>query len=73
MYCSPNIVRVVKSRRMKWVEHVARTGDGRGAYSVLLGRSEIRRLFGGSTCKLEIILKCIKMVVPEVGWRHGVD
>jgi hypothetical protein len=32
LYCSPNIVRVIKSRRMRWVGHVARMGEGRGAY-----------------------------------------
>ena len=32
MYCSPNIVRVIKSRRMRWTGHVARVGDRRGVY-----------------------------------------
>jgi hypothetical protein len=31
LYSSPNIVRVIKSRRMRWAEHLARTGEGRGA------------------------------------------
>jgi hypothetical protein len=30
LYCSPNIVRVIKSRRMRWMGHVARMGEGRG-------------------------------------------
>jgi hypothetical protein len=38
LYPSPNIVRVIKSRRMKWVEHVAHMGEGRGVYRVLVGR-----------------------------------
>jgi hypothetical protein len=33
LYSSPNIVRVIKSRRMRWVGHVARMGEGRGVYS----------------------------------------
>jgi hypothetical protein len=37
---SPNIIRVIKSRRMRWAGHVARKGDGRGAYRVLVGRPE---------------------------------
>jgi hypothetical protein len=37
LYCSPNVVRVIKSRRMSWVGHVARMGEGRGVYSVLVG------------------------------------
>jgi hypothetical protein len=38
LYSSPNIVRVIKSRRMRWVEHVARMGEGRVVYRVLVGR-----------------------------------
>jgi hypothetical protein len=40
LYSSPNIVRVIKSRRMRWAGHVARMGEGRGAYRVLVGRPE---------------------------------
>jgi len=39
LYCSPNIVRVIKSRRMRWAGHVARMG-GRGVYRVLMGKPE---------------------------------
>jgi hypothetical protein len=42
LYSSPNIVRVIKSRRMRWAGHVARMG-GRGAYRVLVGRPEGKR------------------------------
>jgi hypothetical protein len=38
LYSSPNIVRVIKSRRMRWVGHVARMGEGRGVYRILVGR-----------------------------------
>jgi hypothetical protein len=37
-YSSPNIVRVIKSRRMRWAGHVACMGEGRGVYRVLVGR-----------------------------------
>ena len=37
LYSSPNIVRVIKSRRMRWAGHVARLGEGRGIYRVLVG------------------------------------
>jgi hypothetical protein len=40
LYSSPNIVTVFKSRRMKWAGHVARMGEGRGVYGVLVGRPE---------------------------------
>ena len=36
LYCSPNIVRVIKSRRMRWAGHVARMGESRGVYSVFV-------------------------------------
>jgi len=37
LYSSPNIVRVIKSRRKRWTGHVARMGEGRGVYRVLVG------------------------------------
>ena len=40
LYSSPNIVRVIKSRRMKWAGHVARMGERRGVYRVLVGKPE---------------------------------
>ena len=46
LYSSPNIVRVIKSRRMRWARHVARMGEGRGAYRVLVGKPEGRRPLG---------------------------
>ena len=46
LYSSPNIVRVIKSRRMRWAGHVARTGEERGVYRVLLGKLEGRRPLG---------------------------
>jgi hypothetical protein len=38
LYSSPSIIRVIKSRRMKWAEHVARMGEVRNAYSILVGK-----------------------------------
>ena len=43
LYCSPNIVRVITSRRMSWAGNVARMGEERGVYRVLLGKPEGRR------------------------------
>jgi hypothetical protein len=40
LYSSPNIVRVIKSRRMRWAEHVARICEERGVYRVLVGKPE---------------------------------
>jgi hypothetical protein len=46
LYSSPNIVRVIKSRRMRCAGHVARMGERRGAYRVLVGKPEGRRHTG---------------------------
>jgi len=46
LYCSPNIVRVIKSRRMRWAGLVARVGEERGVYRVLVGKPEGRRPLG---------------------------
>ena len=46
LYCSPNIVLVIKSRRMRWAGHVARMGEERGVYRVLVGKPEGKRPLG---------------------------
>jgi hypothetical protein len=46
LYSSPNIVRVIKSRRMRWAGHVARMGKGRSVYRVLVGMPESKRPLG---------------------------
>jgi len=46
LYCSPNIVRVIKWRRMRWAGHVARMGEERGVYRVLVGKPEGKRPLG---------------------------
>jgi len=43
LYCSPNIVRVIKSRRMRWAGHVARIGVRRDVHRVLVGKPEGKR------------------------------
>jgi hypothetical protein len=45
-YCSPNVIRVIISRRMRWSGHVACMGERRGVYRVLVGRPEGRRQLG---------------------------
>jgi hypothetical protein len=65
LYSSPNIVRVIKSRAMRWAGHVARMGEGRGAYRILMGRPEGRRALGRPWRRWE---DNIKMDLQEVGW-----
>jgi hypothetical protein len=46
LYSSPNIIRVIESRRMRWAGHVARMGERRGVYRVLVGMPEGKRALG---------------------------
>ena len=64
MYSLPNIVRVVKSIRMRWAGHVARMGEVRVVYRVLVGKSEGKRPLGRPTRRWE---DNIKTDLQEVG------
>jgi hypothetical protein len=64
LYSSPNIVRVIKSRRMRWAGRVARMGERRGVNRVLVGRPEGKRPLGRPRCRLE---DNIKMYLREMG------
>ena len=59
LYWSPNIVWVIKSERMRWAGHVARLGEKRGVYRVLVGKPEGKRLLGKPRRRWEGILKWI--------------
>ena len=69
LYSSPNIVRVIKSRRMKWAGHVARMGEGRDVYRVLVGKPEGKRPLGRCRRRWE---DNINMDLQEVGCK-GTD
>ena len=69
LYSLPNIVRVVKSRRMGWAGHVALMGEDRGVYRVLVGKPERKRPLGRPRRRWE---GNIKMHLQEVGCG-GVD
>jgi hypothetical protein len=64
LYSSLNIVMVIKSRRMGWAGHVARMGDGKGVYRVLVGRPEGKRSLGRPRCRW---MDNIKLDLREVG------
>jgi hypothetical protein len=57
LYSSPTIVRVIKSRRMRWAVHVARMGEGRVVYRVLVGRPEDKRPLGRPSRRWEDNIK----------------
>jgi hypothetical protein len=56
VYSSSNIIRVIKSRRLRWEGHVARMGEKRGAYRILVRKPERRRLLGRPRHRWRIIL-----------------
>ena len=64
LYCSPNIVRVIKWRRMRWAGHLARMGEERGVYRVLVGKPEGRRPLGRPRHRW---VDNIRMDLQEVG------
>ena len=68
LYSLPNIVRVVKSRRMRWAEDVARMGEDRGVHRVLVGKPEGKRPLGRPRRRWE---DNIKMDLQEVGGGRG--
>ena len=70
LYASPNIVRMIKSRRMRWEGHLGHVGDRRGVYRVLLGKPEGKRPLGRPRHRWED--NNIKMDLWEVGCG-GVD
>ena len=63
-YCSPNFFRLIKSRRMRCAGHVARVGERRGVYRVLVGKPEGKRPMGRPRRRLD---ENIKMDLQEVG------
>ena len=64
LYSSPNIVWVIKSRRMRWVRHVACMEEGRGVHKVLVGKPERKRPLGRPRRRWK---DNIKMDLQEVG------
>jgi hypothetical protein len=80
-----NIVRVIKSRRMRWVGHVTRMGERRGVYRVLVGRPEGKRAVGRPRRRWEDNIKLdlrkigidgsnwIRLAQDRVQWRAFVN
>jgi hypothetical protein len=71
-YCSPSIIRIIKSRRMRWAGHVARMGAKRKAYTMLMRKPEGKRPLGRLRRRW---VDNIKMDLREIGWggRDWID
>jgi hypothetical protein len=69
LYCSPSIIRIIKSRRMRWAGHVARMGEKNNAYRILVGKPEGKRPLGRPRRRW---VDNIRMDLGEVGWG-GLD
>jgi hypothetical protein len=67
--CSPSIIRIMKSRRMRWAGHVARMGERRSAYRIMVGKPEGKRPLRRPRRRWE---DHIKMDLREIGWG-GMD
>jgi hypothetical protein len=65
LYCSPSIIRIIKSRRMRWAGHVARMGKKRNAYRLLVGKQKGKRALGRRRRRW---VDNIGMDLGEVGW-----
>jgi hypothetical protein len=69
VYCSPSIIRIIKSRRMSWPGHVARMGEKRNVYGIMLGKPKGKRPLGRPRHMWE---DNIEMNLREIGWG-GID
>jgi hypothetical protein len=65
LYSSQSIIRMIKSRRMRWMGHVARMGPKRNAYRLLVGKPEKKRPLGRPKRRW---MDDTKMDLGEVGW-----
>jgi hypothetical protein len=70
LYSSPDIIRQIKSRRMRWAGHVARMGEDRNVYSVMVGKPEGKRPLERPR---RIWEDGIEMDLMEIGGGVGVD
>jgi hypothetical protein len=65
LYSSPSIIRIIKSKRMRWAGHIARMGEKRIAYRLLVGKPERKRPLGSPRRRW---VDNIMMDLGEVGW-----
>jgi hypothetical protein len=75
LYCSPNIIRVIKSRRMRWMGHVICMGGDEKCIQNLVGKPEGKRLLGRRRCRWEdnIKIDLREMGLEGMDWIHLAD
>jgi hypothetical protein len=69
LYTSTNIIRMIKSMRMRWAGHVALMGEKRNSYTILVGKPEVKRPLGRHRRRWE---DNIRMNLRDIGWG-GMD
>jgi hypothetical protein len=65
LYSSPSTIRIIKSRRIRWARYVARLGEKRNAYELLVAKPEGKSPLGRPRCRW---VDNIKMDLLEIGW-----
>jgi hypothetical protein len=65
LYSSPSIIRIIKSRRIRWAGRVSRMREKRNAYRLVLGKPEGKMLLGRPSCRW---LDNVRLDLAEVGW-----
>jgi hypothetical protein len=75
LYSSPSIIRMITSKRMRWEGHVARKGEKRNAYRILVGKPEGKRLVGrprlrwGNNIEMDVgEMGCVNMDWNDLAW-----
>jgi hypothetical protein len=72
LYCSPSIIRIMKSKRMRWSGCVARMGEKRNVYRILVGKLEGKRPLGRPGCRWEDNIRMDLSWIDRMGW-YGLD
>jgi hypothetical protein len=69
LYSSPNVIQVIKSRRMRWTGHVAYRVERKGTYRVLVGRPEGKRTIGRIICRWDLN-EASRSGIGDMNWNH---
>ena len=72
LYHSPNIIEVIKSRRLRWADHVVRMEEDRSAFKILTGKPTGKRLLGRPRLRWEvnITMNLKEIVISTINWVY---